>query len=307
MKKVLIVNHKEEKCGVYQYGYNTAQLLKESRVVDFIYVECANLAQLRWQITQHTPDAIIYNYHVSTIGWVNQGLWSEYRSIKHLMIHHEPHQPLPMDVDAVISQDPTKPEDGVVTFSVPRILHSYDGPVPINDLPTIGTFGFGMAGKGFDRLVEKVTEEFDSAQIRMHIPYAHFGDQHGQYAKDWAQRARERRSRPEIKLAIDHSWFTTQELLEFLASNDINVFLYDNMARGVASVLDFALSVPRPIAITRSLMFKHVWQQIPEVAVEDSSLKEILERGIKPLQPLYDQWAPDKFREAYERIISIKC
>jgi hypothetical protein len=306
MKKILLVNHKEQKCGVYQYGYNTAQLLKFATKFEFVYVECANMAQLRWQIASNAPIAVVYNYHVSTLGWVRQPLLDEYKNIKHLMIHHEPHQPLPARVDAIISQDPTEPESGI-KFSVPRILQTYLGPLPVNELPVVGSFGFGMAGKGFDTLVERVSEEFEQAQIRLHIPYAHFGDQSGQYARDWAQRARDRCTKEGIKLAVDHKWYTTHELLEFLASNDINVFMYDNMARGVASVLDFALSVSRPIAITTSLMFKHVWQQVPEVTVEENSLVDILERGIEPLRPLYEQWSADNFRREYERIISTVC
>ncbi|MBU8920995.1 MAG: hypothetical protein KOO63_04040 [Bacteroidales bacterium] len=259
--------------------------------------------QLGAAIDELEPAVVIYNYHVSTLGWVR-----EYFSIrssvspKHVAIHHEPHQPLPTWMDAAISQNPIEPETAT-QFSVGRILHPFNQDVPKNDIPVIGTFGFGMAGKGFDRLVTKVCEEFDVARIRMHIPFAHFGDASGVQAKAWATRAAEALTKPDVMLEVNHYWLSTEELLSFLAGNDLNAFLYDNMDRGIASVLDFALSVPRPLVITSSLMFQHVWSQVPEVLIETNSLRDILDRGTAPLAPLYAQWSPEQLCKDYERVI----
>jgi len=302
MTSILIVNHTNHQCGVYQYGYNTTRLASRSTKYNFVRAECNSLEELIAKENEYNPGAIIYNYHSSTIGWVNTNVIARFLHVKHLAIHHEPHQPVPRGINIIISQDPLEPE-GPNRFSVPRILHDYSGPVPKNEVLTIGTFGFGLGGKGYDRLVERVQQEFDEAHIRMHIPYAHYGDQDGFQARGWADVARSRITKPGITLSIDHDWFVTEDLLKFLAGNDLNFFMYDDMARGISGVLDFALSVPRPLAITGSLMFKHVWQLVPNVLVEHNSLVDILARGIEPLKPLYEMWSNDKFTQAYERII----
>jgi hypothetical protein len=303
VKTVLFVNHKEQKCGVYQYGKNTIDTLRRSTEFHFEYAECSNMEQLNRLTVSLVPYVVIYNYHVSTLGWVRRPVGLH---MKHIAIQHEPHQPVPGWMDAVISQDPLEPESEN-HFSVSRILHKFTGTLCHNAVFTVGTFGFGMAGKGFDRLVDMVCDTWDEAYIRMHIPYAHFGDMNGAQARDWAARARNRVSKPGVFLNIDHAWFDTAQLLQFLANNDLNAFLYDDMARGVASVLDFALSVPRPLAITSSSMFKHVWKQVPEICVEQNSLIDIVIRGTKPLETLYDQWAPEKLIADYERIVRTVC
>lgn len=305
MQNVLFVTHKDQACGVYQYGYNTIRTLERSTKYNFIHAQCTHVGELLEFISQYSPIAVIYNYHVSPLGWIN-GCTNSLSGIKQLLIQHEPDQSLPSNINAVISQNPIETE-GPGKFKVSRILHEYSGEIKFNDVLTIGTFGFGFGGKGYDRLVSRVCDEFDEAHIRMHIPFAHFGDQSGVYAQDWAARARSQVRKPGIQLFIDHEWFTTQQLLDFLAANDLNFFMYDDMARGISSVLDFALSVKRPLAITGSTMFKHLWSQAPELLIEHNSLKDIIARGIDPLKPFYEQWAPAKLIEDYERIITTVC
>jgi hypothetical protein len=307
MSKVLFINHQQQLCGVYQYGYNTAMTLRESQQYEFVYRECTSMRDVLTACVQENPIGIIYNYHVSTIGWANPALVQKNGgNIKQLALHHEPHQPLPPGIQGVISQDPLELESEG-RFSVGRILHPYNGPVPNNDVLTIGTFGFGLGGKGYDRLVSRVCEEFDNVRIRMHLPFAYFGDVGGNGSRDWAARARAQITKPGITLHVDHEWFSTEDLLRFLAGNDMNVFMYDDMGRGIAGTLDFALSVPRPLAITGSTMFKHVWKQVPEVLVEHNSLKDILARGTAPLEPLYTQWSRARLCADYERIIKTVC
>lgn len=308
MNNVLIVNHSQEKCGVYQYGKNTAHLLSKSIKYNFVYAECDNKSDLALYIKKYVPIAIVYNYHVSTLGWVTSDVIKSFGLIPQLTIQHEPHQPQPSGINIIISQDPSQMEWGN-HYSVPRILHEFKGIIEDPSELTFGTFGFGMAGKGFDRVVERVCQEFDEATIRMHIPYAHFGDQSGVQARNWASLAQSKISKPGVKLIIDHDWFTKDQLLQFLANNHMNIFMYESFTtdRGVTAVLDFSLSVPRPIAITKSFMFQHVWKVVPEVLIENSSLVEILNRGTVPLQPLYDAWSPEKFVASYERIIGTVC
>lgn len=69
---------------------------------------------------------------------------------------------------------------------------------------------------------------------------AHYGDYHGEMLN---------------QLIITKEFISDQELLEFLADNTINIFMYDPLPqRGCTNVLDYALSVGKPIDISDSNM-----------------------------------------------------
>ena len=89
-----------------------------------------------------------------------------------------------------------------------------------------------------------------------------------------------------------------------ILKGSLNVFLYsERKGRGCASTLDFALSVKRPIAITKSNAMAHIYNATPSICIEDRNLKEIMASGFIPLEPYYEKWKPEKFIEAYEKIV----
>jgi hypothetical protein len=105
---------------------------------------------------------------------------------------------------------------------------------------------------------------------------------------------------PSIKLNITHNYLSTEELLKFLASNDINIFLYGTCGQGLSSTLDYALSVKRPLAINSNMMFKHVVKD--EIIVEKNTIMEIYNRGIEPLQEYYDRWSTKNFAIEFDKL-----
>jgi hypothetical protein len=93
-------------------------------------------------------------------------------------------------------------------------------------------------------------------------------------------------------------------MLDFLAGNTVNIFLYDvHKNRGLSSVIDWALAAHRPIVINKCGMFRHIYNAKPSICIEDSSLKDIIKNGITPLIPFYNEWTPEKFIQRYENII----
>ena len=64
---------------------------------------------------------------------------------------------------------------------------------------------------------------------------------------------------------IFNDFFPNEDILKFLKSNDMNIFLYDYNKSipddeiGISSVIDYALSVRKPLGISNSLMFKHIY------------------------------------------------
>ena len=84
-----------------------------------------------------------------------------------------------------------------------------------------------------------------------------------------------------IELEISHEFLQDADLLDFLAANSMNVFMYeDKGGRGLSSALDMALAVNRPVAVSNCPMFRHLLNTCPFVNADDYTLKEILTHNI---------------------------
>lgn len=311
MKDILFLNHKQKQCGVYQYGLRSANILKKSTKYNFIYCEVENSIELDFAISKHSPIGIIYNHHPATMGWLNniRLQLNKHDGIFNIGIYHEDRQTLDLMFDSYIITDCTFIDSGT-KFSIPRpLFEDIDIKYPID--PTgplrIGSFGFGFKNKGFDRLVKTVNEQFDdedNIEINLHIPFAHYGDALGYQSRSIANECRSHITKANIKLNISHHFLTDYELLSFLASNDINCFFYDEMiGRGLSSVIDYALSTERPIAITNTHMFRHIRNTSPNICIENSSFMQILNPISDPLKPYKEKWSNDHFISKYEQIV----
>lgn len=301
---ILFINPTEEACGVYQFGKNTYNAIKGSKKYDFVYLEPYNDAECVQFINQYNPVAILYNYYPCTMPWVTLDTLARNRKygIKQLSILHE------LEVtsfDYLINPDPTF-EEYPGRFRVGRPLIEFYGTYSQNSIVTIGSFGFGMGWKGFPELVTIVNDEFDEAVVNLLIPYAFWGDRDGVGANRTAELCRERVTKPGIKLNIEHNFLSSEELLQFLANNDLNAFIYPIGAKGgISSCMDAALSVKRPVAITKAEMFRHIYNAEPSVCVEDTTLRKILENGVKPLEGFYERFSNKVLTEDYERIFEV--
>jgi hypothetical protein len=207
--------------------------------------------------------------------------------------------------DAYLAQDPSLIRRNPVVWPTQRLLLAYEGKVQPPARVTIGSFGFGYFGKGFRELVQRVNEEFDEADVRLHIPSNDIIDLDGNNARQLAQIAMAQELKPGIRVLVDHDFFTKDELLDFLAGNTLNAFFYDPVTRpalGISSVIDYALAVRRPLALTPSGMFRHVLDASPPITIDRASLREIISNGTGPLEQFYERWSPRSFVEDYERI-----
>jgi len=306
--KILIVSHKEKQCGVQEYGLNIAKTLKESTKYSFVYAECSSYEEFLDIVNKVKPSAIIYNYHPSTLPWVNKTILQSI-NVPHIGIIHEVTQRI-SDVSNNslfqyhIGPDPTLQLKNPIVFKTGRIIVPYTNNYKLPEIPTIGSFGFGLEGKGFEKVIATVQQEYDEALIRLHIPFATFGDADGSQAVAIAQRCQQSIVKPGIKLSLSHDFLSQEQLLDFLAQNTLNAFFYDRLNnRGISSTIDHALAVKRPIAITKSNMFRHILSAKPSICIEDSSLKQIINNGIAPLVPFYNEWSEANFILDYEQIV----
>ena len=182
-----------------------------------------------------------------------------------------------------------------------RPIYQWRNPYPIPQVPTFGTFGFGFVDKGFPRIIQAVQQQYDHAVIRMHIASNKFGS-----TDEAQQRVTECLNlinKPGISLVATHNLISPQELLQFLGQNTANIFLYHNMYRGISSTIDYALAVRRPIIISKSYMFRHIWEAQPSILFEEKSIPEIVANGFTPLEPFMQAWHPQNLANELTAII----
>jgi len=302
---VLFVNHKQQNCGVYEFGKRVHDLAKKSFIVSYNYIEVNSRSEFDKTLNEVNPNVILYNWYPVTMPWLTEDLVSSRKSFKHFFLFHDGNVRRNFDkylFSGAIGKDINFPKDKIEIL--PRPLFTYDGTYSINDIPTIGSFGFGGWQKGFTSLVELVNKEFEEAIINIQMPFAYFGDRYGKETIKIAEECRKLNTNPKIILNIHHEFLSNDDVLKFLANNDINVFLYRAANQGLSSVIDYALSVRRPIAITNDTMFKHIFKK--EISVDDRPLKDILMDGTAPLDKFYTNWNPDNFHERMDMIYGDK-
>lgn len=308
---VLIVNHNEPACGVFQFGENLYQSLRRaSSRYAFSLANCSDENDIQAAIEVSEPIAIIYNWHPATLPFVDKNLTRRMGSpavpaigFFHEITAEEAEAARDDIFDCWICADPTLDSANPYIFKSGRPLPVYRNVKPLPAVTTIGSFGFGFPNKGFARLAAMVQDQFDEAIIKLHIPFSTFFDPDGREARARVEEARALITKPGIRIDATHNLLPKEGLLDFLAGNSLNAFLYDDMHRGIASTIDYALAVDRPIAITKSYMFRHVWSAAPSILVEDRTLPQILASGITPLKPFKNAWSSPGLARDYEEIL----
>jgi SAM-dependent methyltransferase len=209
--------------------------------------------------------------------------------------------------DFYIAPDPTLLLLNPLVYKTGRLIPSYQNNFPLPSKPVIGSFGFGTPQKGFEKIVQLVQQEFDEAVIRFNIPSADFGgDKNGINARAIAERCKALIIKPRIQLIVTHDYMDNKRMLNFLAQNTINVFLYEHdetSGRGLSSTVDNAMSVQRPVAVSDGVMFRHVFDAEPSVCVTRNNLKTIIQNGFATLEKHYKDWTAENLLWEYERIL----
>jgi hypothetical protein len=304
--RVMMVSRYANSCGIAQYGIRVANIL--SKEFNVFHLRTNQPEQFSHMHRMWKPDVILYNYYAPILPWItDEFLADKRRYTKHILLHHELWRNFsPNLIVDINSSGESKPEEGY--YCSPRPLFEdfeFEPAIP-NTIPTIGTFGFGFGDKNFEGLTEIVCRQFKSAKIRMHIGYAEFGDSEGQQAAERIRNCKEiiRNINPGIILENTHHFMEDSELLNWLHQNDLNFFYYPpNEDRGLSSVIDYALSARKPLAISSSNQFKHILKDAPSIIVPDNDLPGIIARGIEPLKPLYEKFSNERLLEVYRSIL----
>ena len=304
MKTVLIANHRQPNCGVMQFGLRVWKLIQDSPNVNYVYREMETAQTYIDSINQIKPDVILYNWHRGTMGWLTEDMVKNLPNIKHYFIFHEEFTRVNYDKYLFFGDyDFTKGEKfGDKKVLLPRPLLNYDGEYPENAVPTIGCFGFAFWNKGYHKLTKLVNDTFSQSVLNLHMPYSFFGDPQRTQTNEVKKECIRLATNPGMKLNITHDFIDGTGVLKFLAGNDLNAFIYDDNGEGISSVIDYALSVRRPIAISDSKMFRHIYNS--DIFIGKTPIEFILKNGTKPLKKYYDKWNPDNFQVEMDKTIN---
>jgi SAM-dependent methyltransferase len=330
---ILFLTHRKKQCGVYEFGLNTYHAISKSQKYSFVHAACESEVELHKAIQDHQPSIIIYNYHPAVMPWlctkVAKGVYKNNfagLNVTQVGIIHEATQEVADTAtayrnkfilggsekrinalfDYYVAADPTLLLKNPFVFKTGRLIPAYENNKPLPTIPTIGSFGFATPNKGFVKLVNKVKQDFKEAVVRLNIPYAAFGDKEGKNASAIAEQCKKVVNGTNIKLEITHDFMDHAQLLDFLASNSMNVFMYeDKSGRGISSAVDFALAVKRPVAVSDCPMFRHILRNHPEVCCDKNSLATILSNGYSGLEKTCASWNEENLIWEYERIVKI--
>jgi len=311
--QILFLNHKIKNCGVYQYGLRIHDILKKSNNVKYNYIEIENIREYNDALSQPNIIAIIYNYHGSTMPWLNET--SIQRKVKNIGIPHESAEHF---FDIICNIDPTAPES-LNHYSLSRPIFENIGELLNNyvpstqtikefieykedNIPIFGSFGFGFGNKGFDKIVRMVNEQYDYAIIKFVIPDAFF-DPNRENTANWMETlCIQVNSKPNIKLMISHEFFTTEDILKFLQLNTMNIFLYDDMfGRGVSSTIDYALSVKRPLGISNSYMFRNIYSD--KICLYKVSIEQCIKTSFEYCSKFLQEYSHENLIKKIDEIV----
>lgn len=308
--KVLFLNSKIQNCGVYQYGFRLFDILKKSTMIEYIYLEIDSLDEYNDLSFTNT---LIYNYHVSTMPWLNLNTIN--KNVKNISISHESYCDF---FDMNLDIDP----DGEVThknFPIPRPIYenideflsshkitndsiknfiNYSEP----NIPIFGTFGFGFENKGFDKVISHVNEQYDHAIIKLLIPDAFFDPNKMHTTNKMLLKCKNIPIKKGIKLLFIHDFFSTNDLLYFLRSNTMNIFMYDEMTgRGISSTIDYALSVKKPLGISNSYMFRNVYSD--DICLYKTSIEKCIEHSVSYCSKFLQKYSHENTKNTFEKLI----
>jgi len=303
MMKILLVNHTQQQCGVYQYGKRVSDILINDKRYNFYYYETDTSLDFIKKINELSPDVIIYNWHGSTMKWLTFEITDNLKDKKQLFIFHESIFPSNFKTDGLIMCDLNEDEKNK-KFSIPRPIFEIKTKKIQNDIPIIGSFGFGFENKGFEKICRLVNSSFDSAIIHLHITNAFFGDKNGVISNRVIERCKNIITNKNIELVVTTNFMSNDEILEFLTNNTVNMFLYDNMpGRGLSSTIDYAVSVDTPLIVNNSNMFRHLLSERPEISIENNSINDIIDMGISSVQYFRKKWSNDNMRNKFYKIL----
>lgn len=308
---VLFINHKIKKCGVYQYGTRLYDILKKSKGINYIFCEVENYHEYIYQLSLFNYDIILYNYHPQIMGWLNSS--NIQKKIKNIGLQHDLDE---NDIfDITLRLDPTLIErenryniqrpifENIDNILIQNKVNSQEFAHFLNynegsNVPIFGSFGFCFERKCFHKIIEVVCQNYDDAIIKLVIPNPDTCPSD----PDVIRKCLNTVTKPNIKLLIYTDFIEENDLLKFLNSTSMNIFLYESHPNaGVSSVIDYALSVKTPIAICESSWFRHIYSD--NICIDKTNIKDIFHNSKIVCDNIRDKFSNKNLIQTVNKII----
>jgi hypothetical protein len=272
--KICFINHKIKECSIYQYGKRIFNILKKSNTQEYFYIEIDNCEEYKLLLSNNNFNIIIYNYNKITLFWLTK--YTINNNIKNFALIHDETIPdffniiininsIPRPIfenieNIIYHYNSSKSNNNITT------LHNYENKNFIEkytenepNVPIFGSFGFGYKYKGFDKIIRYVNNQYNEAIIKLIIFDSYF-NQDKPLLNKIINDCLNMKCKKGIKLMICCDFFTDEELLLFLKSNTMNLFLYDFIDnRSLSNCIDYAVSAKKPIGISISNKFNHIY------------------------------------------------
>lgn len=322
MKNILFINTRKSQCSIYEDGQLFFQSIL-SNEFNFVYTEIDKLDKnklhegiIQLDGTIKNFDVIVINYHPITMRQV-EGIDSfklkknlKAKTIS-LIFEMEIDQPFPKyynlnedHFDEYIVFDPTLKTQKLNVHPFPRpmpYIREMKMVRKIPDIPVIGSFGLPGVDKNMPKIIEQASKEFFKSIVRINIPSAtYMGDSLKQYIID------ELINNPykNVQLEITDDYMSEENLLNWCAKNDINMFLYSRDSAGLSSVTDYVIIAGTPLLVSSNKTFRHLHPYIgyfPELTIKQALLTS--QDGIKRIR---EDWSKDKCSQKFKKIIKEK-
>jgi len=304
--KVMLVNHYQKGCGVYQYGNRLFEILCNSDEDRFYLIETQSQDFFLEELNIYQPDVVIYNYNNITANWVTTTLTNQINA-KQVYVYHDAGLPVHLKHDAFLMTDMTANESSM-QFALPRPMPdvTLENRRVKNSIINIGSFGLAFHHKGFNDLCNLVQDQYDEAVINLHMTRSEFIDPNGSLLSSVIDSCRAAIIKPGIQLNINTEFVTDQQLMDFLCANDINVFTYHPLpGNGLSSVIDYMPRTTSPFAVNSSDMFRHINNRFPEINCDNFSLESIINQGTTVNEVLKSEWSDESVCSTVNRVLEL--
>ena len=308
---VLFVNHKIKKCGVYQYGIRLYNLLQKSKCINYVWCEIENYHEYMYQLSLYNYDLIFYNYHPCIMGWLNNS--NIQKNKKNIGIQHDLDENEIFDITlrldtTLIERENRYNIERPIFENVDDILKGHNLCSPSfntfvnynegNDVPIFGSFGFCFNRKCFHKIVDIVCKNYDRAIIKLILTNADTVNSDREVIENCYKSL----TKSGVKLLITQEFVEENDILAFLKSNSMNIFLYESHPNaGVSSVIDYALSVNTPFAICESSWFRHIYSN--DICVDKTNIRDIMNNSSYIFNKLRDLFSNARLLKKVNSII----
>jgi hypothetical protein len=306
-QKVLFLNHKKQQCGVYQYGKRVCDILKKCDYICYEYREVETVEEYNAVMKEEIYHAVIFNYNAATMPWLNAS--SIHTTQENIGICHESSSGC---FDKYINIDPQF-QESLHNYTIPRPIFedipncqlkgpfgefvSYTEP----ETPIFGSFGFGFHFKGFHNIVKMINDQYDKAIIKFVISHAVF-DGNSDTIQKACNECHQHNTKKDIVLMIHTEFVSEEELLMFLQSNTMNIFLYDLLhGRGISSAIDYALSIDKPLGISDSFMFRNIYHD--DICLFKNSIDECMRNSLQYCSQFRSLYSHHNMIEKFKEIL----